>query len=62
MLNVTQEATTKVLCGKLEALYKFNSLLNELFIQNKLDNLTMKDGDLVKKKLTSSTPKLIHST
>jgi len=46
-LNVSREATSKALWDKLETLYQSKSLVNKLFLQKKLYNLMMKDGDLV---------------
>eukprot|EP00253_Pinus_taeda_P015997 PITA_15997 len=39
------EATTKALWDKLGTLYQSKSLVNKLFLQKKLSNLRMKDGD-----------------
>eukprot|EP00253_Pinus_taeda_P014497 PITA_14497 len=41
------EAMTKALWDKLGTLYQSKSLVNKLFLQKKLYNLRMKDGDLV---------------
>eukprot|EP00253_Pinus_taeda_P028957 PITA_28957 len=40
-----EEATTKALWDKLGNLYQSKSLVNKLFLQKKLYNLRMKDGD-----------------
>jgi len=47
LLNVSREATAKALWDKLGTLYQSKSLVNKLFLQKKLYNLRMKDGDLV---------------
>jgi len=47
LLNVSGEATTKALWDKLGTLYQSKSLVNKLFLQKKLYNLRIKDGDLV---------------
>jgi hypothetical protein len=44
---VSEEATTKVLWGKLGKLYQSKSLVNKLFLRKKLYNLRMRDGDSV---------------
>eukprot|EP00253_Pinus_taeda_P014770 PITA_14770 len=41
------EATTKALWDKLGTLYQSKSLVNKLFLQKKMYNLRMKDGDSV---------------
>jgi len=41
----------KDLWDKLETLYQYKSLVNKLFLQKKLYNLRMKDGDSVTKHL-----------
>ena len=46
-LNVYGEATMKDLWDKLGNLYQSKSLVNKLFLQKKLYNLRMKDGDSV---------------
>jgi hypothetical protein len=43
----------KALWDKLGALYQCKSLVNKLFLQKKLYNLRMKDGDLVTKHLNA---------
>jgi hypothetical protein len=45
LLNVSEEATTKGLWDKLGNLYKYKSLVNKLFMRNKLYNMRMRDGD-----------------
>ena len=45
LLNVSGEATAKALWDKLGTLYQSKSLVNKLFLQKKLYNLRMKDGD-----------------
>eukprot|EP00253_Pinus_taeda_P026573 PITA_26573 len=47
------EATEKALWDKLGTLYQFKSLVNKLFLQKKLYNLRMKDGDLVTEHLNA---------
>ena len=47
LLNVSGEATAKALWEKLGTLYQSKSLVNKLFLQKKLYNLRMKDGDSV---------------
>ena len=49
LLNVSGEATAKNLWEKLGTLYQSKSLVNKLFLQKKLYNLRMKDGDSVTK-------------
>eukprot|EP00253_Pinus_taeda_P022859 PITA_22859 len=39
------ESTTKDLWDKLGTLYQYKSLMNKLFLQKKMYNLRMKDGD-----------------
>eukprot|EP00253_Pinus_taeda_P009271 PITA_09271 len=53
LLNVSGEATTKALCDKLGTLYQSKSLVNKLFLQKKLYNLRMKDGDSVTEHLNT---------
>ena len=48
LLNVSGEATTNNLWEKLGTLYQSKSLVNKLFLQKKLYNMRMKDGDSVK--------------
>jgi hypothetical protein len=45
LMNVSEESTTKDLWDKLGKLYQFKSLVNKLFLRNKLYNLRMRDGD-----------------
>jgi len=45
LLNVSGESTTKDMWDKLGYLYRTKSLVNKLFLQNKLYSLRMKDGD-----------------
>eukprot|EP00253_Pinus_taeda_P034028 PITA_34028 len=47
LLNVSGEATMKVLWDKLGTLYQSKSLVNKLFLRKKLYNQRMKDGDSV---------------
>ena len=47
LLNVSGEATVKVLWDKLGTLYQSKSLVNKLFLRKMLYNLRMKDGDSV---------------
>eukprot|EP00253_Pinus_taeda_P002681 PITA_02681 len=51
LLNVSGEATVKDLWDKLGNLYQSKSLVNKLFLREKLHNLRMKDGDLVTENL-----------
>ena len=53
LLNVSGEATVKALWDKLGTLYQSKSLVNKLFLQKKLYNLRMKDGDLVTEHLNA---------
>ena len=53
LLNVSKEATTKDLWGKLGSLYQTKSLVNKLFLQKKLYSLRMKDGDSVAEHLNA---------
>jgi hypothetical protein len=50
---VSEKDTTKDLCDKLGKLYQSKSLVNKLFMRNKLYNLRMRYGDLVAKHLNS---------
>eukprot|EP00253_Pinus_taeda_P033611 PITA_33611 len=45
LLNISGEATTKALWEKLATLYHSKSMVNKLFLQKKMYNLRMKDGD-----------------
>jgi len=45
LLNVSWEAMIKSLWDKLGTLYHCKSLVNKLFLQKKVYNLRMKDGD-----------------
>jgi len=45
LLNVSGEATAKALWDKLGTLYQSKSLVSKLFLQKKLYNLRIKDGD-----------------
>eukprot|EP00253_Pinus_taeda_P021051 PITA_21051 len=47
LLNASGKAMAKALWDKLGTLYQSTSLVNKLFLQKKLYNLRMKDGDLV---------------
>jgi hypothetical protein len=47
LLNVSKESTAKELWDKLGNLYQSNSLVNKLFLQNKLYHIRMEDGDFV---------------
>jgi hypothetical protein len=47
LLNVSGESTAKELWDKLGNLYQSKSLVNKLFLQNKLYHLRMEDGDYV---------------
>eukprot|EP00253_Pinus_taeda_P023743 PITA_23743 len=53
LLNVSGEATAKALWEKLGTLYQSKSLVNKLFLQKKLYNLRMKDGDSVTEHLNA---------
>ena len=53
LLNVLGEAIMKALWDKLGTLYQSKSLVNKLFLQKKLYNLRMKDGDSVTKHLNA---------
>ena len=53
LLNVSGEDTTKNLWEKLGTLYQSKSLVNKLFLQKKLYNLRMKDGDSVTEHLNA---------
>ena len=53
LLNVSVEATAKALWDKLGTLYQSKSLMNKLFLQKKLYNLRMKDGDSVTEHLNA---------
>jgi hypothetical protein len=53
LLNVSGEATTKELWGKLGTLYHSKSQVNKLFLQKRLYNPRMKDGDSVIENLTA---------
>jgi hypothetical protein len=53
LLNVLEEATTKDLWDTLGKLYQSKSLVNKLFLRNKLYNLRMRDGDSVEEHLSS---------
>jgi transcription elongation factor GreA-like protein len=50
---VSWEATTKALWDKLGTLYRSKSLVNKLFLQKKLYNMRMKDGDSVTEHLNA---------
>jgi hypothetical protein len=50
---VSEEATTKDLWDKLGNLYQSKSLVNKIFLRNKLYNLRMRDGDLVEEHLNA---------
>eukprot|EP00253_Pinus_taeda_P015604 PITA_15604 len=45
LLNVSREVMTKALWDKLGTSYQSKSLVNKLFLQKKMYNLRMKDGD-----------------
>ena len=53
LLNVSEEATTKDSREKLGKLYQSKSLVNKLFLRNKLYNLRMRDGDSVAEHLNT---------
>jgi hypothetical protein len=53
LLNVLGEAATKALWNKLGALYQSKYLVRKHFMQKKLYNLRMKDGDSVTKHLNA---------
>jgi len=50
---VSKEATTKYLWDQLGKLYQFKSLVNKLFLRKNLNNLRMRDGDLMTENLKS---------
>jgi hypothetical protein len=52
-LNVSEEATTKDLWDKLGKLGKSKSLVNKLFLRNKLYSMRMRDGDSVAENLNA---------
>ena len=47
LLNVSWEAMTKTLWDKLGTLYQSKSMVNKLFLREKLYNLSMKDEDSI---------------
>jgi hypothetical protein len=53
LLNVSGEATTKDFWNKLGALFQCKSLVNKMFLQKKLYNLRIKDGDSVTEDLNT---------
>jgi hypothetical protein len=53
LLNVSEEATTEDLWDKLGRLYQSKSVVNKLFLRNKLYNLRMRDGDSVAEHLNA---------
>jgi hypothetical protein len=53
LLNVSRESTTKELWDKLGNLYQSKSLVKKLFLQKKLYNLRMEDGDSMTKHLNA---------
>jgi hypothetical protein len=53
LLNVLGESTAKELWDKLGNLYQSKSLVNKLFLQNKLYHIRMEDGDSVTKHLNA---------
>jgi hypothetical protein len=53
LLNVLGESTTKKLWDKLGTLYQFKSLVNKLFLRNKLYLLRMNDKDSMTKNLNA---------
>ena len=53
LLNVSGEATMKNLWENLGTLYQSKSLVNKFFLQKKLYNLRMKDGDSVTEHLNA---------
>jgi hypothetical protein len=53
LLNVSGESTTKELWDKLGNLYQSKSLVNKLFLRNKLYHLRMEDGDSVTEHLNA---------
>ena len=50
---MSEEATTKDLWDKLGKLYQSKSLVNKIFLRNKLYNLRMRDGDSVEENLNA---------
>jgi hypothetical protein len=53
LLNVSEEAIAKYLWDKLGKLYQFKSLVNKLFLRNKLYNMRTRDGDSMAEHLTA---------
>jgi len=53
LLNVSGKASAKAFWEKLGTLYQSKSLVNKLFLQKKLYNLGMKDGDSVTEHLNT---------
>ena len=53
LLNVSGESTAKELWDNLENLYQSKSLVNKLFLREKLYHLRMEDGDYVTEHLNS---------
>ena len=53
LLNISGEAKMKDLWDKLRTLYQSKSIVIKLFLQKKLYNLRMKDGDSVTKHLNA---------
>jgi hypothetical protein len=53
LLNILGESTTKELWGKLGNLYQSKSLVNKLFLRNKLYHIRMADGDFLTEHLNS---------
>jgi hypothetical protein len=52
---VSEEATTKYLWDNLGNLYQYKSLVNKLFLRNKLYNMRMRYGDLMEEHLNAFT-------
>jgi hypothetical protein len=53
LLNVSEEVTTKDLWDRLGKLYQSKSLVNKIFLRNKLYNLVMRYGDSVAEHLNA---------
>jgi hypothetical protein len=53
LLNVSRESTSKELWDKLGNLYQSKPLVNNLFLQKKLNHLRMEDGDSMTKHLNA---------
>jgi hypothetical protein len=61
LLNVSEEATTKYLWDKFGKMYQSKSLVNKLFLRNKVYNLRMRDGDSVEENFNTFNTVVSHS-